>query len=345
MGEGKGVEGQSNVGPGVFGQSTGTGVWGTSQTWMGVYGSSSSTTGGAGVMGEATGPGVIGVSKTWHGVYGETQSTTGGAGLWGEHKAGGTGVVGIGAAGNGGWFESKQGEGMRGTANNPNHGGVVGVNTGGGIAVFGTSDNHVGVWGTSVNHEGVHAETHSAVTAALAAYQQNPDSNGAALYAKHAGKRLAAFFEGDVFVTGDITLANADCAEEFSLAEDNLLVEPGTVMVLDDELGHVRVSYQAYDKCVAGVVSGAGDYQPGIVLDKQNDQLNRRPIALLGKVFCKADAQFGAIEVGDLLTTSATPGHAMRASEPLQAFGAVIGKALRPLPAGQGLIPILIALH
>ena len=65
----------------------------------------------------------------------------------------------------------------------------------------------------------------------------------------------------------------------------------------------------------------------------------------MGKVFCKVDAKFGAIEVGDLLTTSSTPGYAMKASDPFKAFGAVIGKALRPLTVGQGLIPILISLH
>ena len=65
----------------------------------------------------------------------------------------------------------------------------------------------------------------------------------------------------------------------------------------------------------------------------------------MGKVFCKVDAQFGAIEVGDLLTTSPTPGHAMKANDPLKAFGSVIGKALRTLKEGQGLIPILIALQ
>jgi hypothetical protein len=68
-------------------------------------------------------------------------------------------------------------------------------------------------------------------------------------------------------------------------------------------------------------------------------------VALLGKVYCKVDAQFGAVAVGDLLTTSPTAGHAMKAADPAQAFGAVIGKALRPLTAGQGLIPILIALQ
>lgn len=69
------------------------------------------------------------------------------------------------------------------------------------------------------------------------------------------------------------------------------------------------------------------------------------PVALLGKVYCKADAQLSPIEVGDLLTTSPTPGHAMKAENPLAAFGSVIGKALAPLKGGQGLIPILIALQ
>ena len=69
------------------------------------------------------------------------------------------------------------------------------------------------------------------------------------------------------------------------------------------------------------------------------------PLALTGKVYCKADASFAPIAVGDLLTTSPTPGHAMKAHEPGRAFGAILGKALRPLPEGQGLIPVLVTLH
>jgi hypothetical protein len=115
-------------------------------------------------------------------------------------------------------------------------------------------------------------------------------------------------------------------------------------MVVGEE-GVLRQSYQPYDKRVAGVISGAGGYKPAIVLDKQSSQNTRRPVALLGKVFCKVDAQFGAIEVGDLLTTSQTLGHAMKISNPSKAFGAVIGKALRPHKEGRGLIPILIALQ
>jgi hypothetical protein len=46
-----------------------------------------------------------------------------------------------------------------------------------------------------------------------------------------------------------------------------------------------------------------------------------------------------------MLTTSATPGHAMKAVDRITAFGAVVGKALRSLDCGQGLIPILITLQ
>jgi hypothetical protein len=140
----------------------------------------------------------------------------------------------------------------------------------------------------------------------------------------------------------DVVLGS-DCAEDFdvaSLAE----VEPGTVMVLTDG-GVLKLSHNPYDKKVAGVISGAGDYRPGLILGRCGSAFGRMPLALVGKVYCKVDAQYGPVEVGDLLTTSPTPGHAMRAADPLKAFGAVIGKALRALQSGQGLIPILVALQ
>ena len=94
------------------------------------------------------------------------------------------------------------------------------------------------------------------------------------------------------------------------------------------------------------LLSGAGGYWPGIVLDQQQQPTGKRlPIALMGKTYCKVDADQASIEIGDLLTTSPTPGHAMRANDPFKAFGAVIGKALRSLEAGKGLIPVLVALQ
>ena len=181
-------------------------------------------------------------------------------------------------------------------------------------------------------------------------------AKGVGVYGK--GPYLAGYFDGDVTVRGtfavegnidvfgtgcDIRLSNADCAEDFDVIGSQK-VDPGTVMVLGEE-GALRESDQAYDKRVAGVISGAGDYKPAIVLDGRKKSGNRQPIALIGKVFCKVDAGFGGIEVGDLLTTSSTPGHAMRASESTRAFGSIIGKALRALPSGKELIPILVVLQ
>jgi hypothetical protein len=58
----------------------------------------------------------------------------------------------------------------------------------------------------------------------------------------------------------------------------------------------------------------------------------------------KVDASFGAIQAGDLLTSSPHAGYAMRVSDRAQSGGAVIGKALRPLDSGTGLIPVMVTL-
>ena len=161
----------------------------------------------------------------------------------------------------------------------------------------------------------------------------------------------------------------SDLAEEFDLSEDS---EPGTVLVIDqgEKLCPCRV---AYDKRVAGVISGAGDYRPGIVLNERvtdmissvvgnqpnvfeelqsnivinqtDSKLPRAPVSLSGKVYCRVDAQYGPIEEGDLLTTSPTPGHAMKATDPARAFGSILGKALRAWKDGKGMIPILVSLQ
>jgi hypothetical protein len=167
----------------------------------------------------------------------------------------------------------------------------------------------------------------------------------------------AAGNEGDIIVrndagaevihldggSGDIILANADAAEHFDLAE-SAPVMPGALMVLNNE-GKLEPSSTPYDKKVVGVVAGAGNYRPGIVLDHQKGTERRVPISVLGKVTCKADARYGPIEVGDLLTTSATPGHAMRVSDPSRSFGSIIGKALSPLREGAGMVNVLITLQ
>jgi hypothetical protein len=66
---------------------------------------------------------------------------------------------------------------------------------------------------------------------------------------------------------------------------------------------------------------------------------------MTGRVWCREDAGYGAIAPGDLLTTSATPGHAMRATDVSRRAGAVIGKAMTSLEGGRGLVLVLVSLQ
>jgi hypothetical protein len=173
--------------------------------------------------------------------------------------------------------------------------------------------------------------------------RSQPDGGGPGLLVvRDASGKDSVIIDGS---QGDITLSNADCAEDFDVDVDRAgEIEPGCVVVVDDD-GRLQLTATAYDKRVVGVASGAGDKRPGLILDRRHPAGGRRPVALLGKVDCLVDADIAPIQVGDVLTSSSTLGHAMKATDPLKAFGSVIGKALRPLGAGQHLIPILITLQ
>lgn len=207
------------------------------------------------------------------------------------------------------------------------HAGVYGQSDQQGVMGIGTTPTSTGVFGGSKDGAGfgLRGETRT----------------GVAVLGRTFGTGLAGRFIGDVEVTGDIRLVNADLAEDFTTSN---AVDPGTVMVLDNE-GRIEECRAAYDKRAAGVISGAGEYRAAIVLDRQNGLPDRAAIALVGKVYCKVDAAYGPVETGDLLTTSPTPGHAMKALDPTRAFGTVIGKALRPHADGRGMIPILVSLQ
>jgi hypothetical protein len=289
------------------------------------------TGGGTGVYGiSPQGRGIEGWSTENYGVTGDSQKFPGVRGTSVE----GRGIEGWSTNGDGVWGISSQATGVHGVSENSGTGIFGESNTGTGVS--GASQAGDGITGFSKNRNGVFGQSETG--AGLHGYSKQKFG----IFAR-SDTGMAGFFEGSITVTNDIILANADCAEDFDVSGTDK-AEPGTVMVLGNE-GVLSESQQAYDKRVAGVISGAGDYKPGIVLDKRQTQGNRQPIALMGKVYCKVDAQYGAIEVGDLLTTSPTPGHAMKTDDPFKAFGAVIGKALRPLTEGQGLIPILIALQ
>jgi hypothetical protein len=59
----------------------------------------------------------------------------------------------------------------------------------------------------------------------------------------------------------------------------------------------------------------------------------------------QADAANGAIRPGDLLTTSSTPGHAMKVTDHARAQGAILGKAMTSLAEGKGMVLVLVTLQ
>jgi hypothetical protein len=145
--------------------------------------------------------------------------------------------------------------------------------------------------------------------------------------------------EGLVKVKTLQILGGADVAEPFDVAG---APDAGSVVVIDEaNPGDLRVSDAAYDTRVAGVVSGANDVAPGMVL-RADGVDGDHPVALTGRVWCKA---VGPIAPGDLLTTSAVPGHAMKASDASRRSGAVIGKSMTALADGQGMVLVLVNLQ
>lgn len=131
--------------------------------------------------------------------------------------------------------------------------------------------------------------------------------------------------------------AGADLAEPFVIAGEP---EPGLVVAIDpDQIGQLRIADQPYDRTVAGVISGAGGLRPGLTMQQPEIvEGEAHPVALAGRVYVWADASYGAIQPGDLLTTSATPGHAMKVGDHERAQGAVLGKAMSRLGNGLGLV-------
>lgn len=145
----------------------------------------------------------------------------------------------------------------------------------------------------------------------------------------------------------------ADFAENFDVnaaptaSSETAKVEAGMVVSIDAaNPGKLALSTKAYDHRVAGIISGAGGVNPGMTLRQEGTLANgKQPVALSGRVYCWVDASQGAIEPGDLLTTSSTPGHAMKVMDSAKAQGAIIGKAMTGLKEGRGLVLVLVTLQ
>ena len=140
-------------------------------------------------------------------------------------------------------------------------------------------------------------------------------------------------------------LGGSDISEQFDINGEH--VEPGTVVCIDPaNPGKLVVSRKAYDRTVAGVISGAGGVNPGFLMSQRGSVADgKHPVALTGRVWVRCDASAGAIQPGDLLTTSDTPGHAMKVTDHDKARGAILGKAMTGLDEGRGLVLVLVSLQ
>ncbi len=150
---------------------------------------------------------------------------------------------------------------------------------------------------------------------------------------------------GTTYTYNGYVAGGFDYAELVRVANaDAVKYEPGDVLVIDKTTSsQFALSTESYSRLVAGVYST----QPGVLgsphpMDAKL-QDDEAPLALLGQVPCKVSTENGPINIGDLLVTSSTPGHAMRADD--MKPGTILGKALEPLAYGTGTIRVLVTLQ
>ncbi len=136
-----------------------------------------------------------------------------------------------------------------------------------------------------------------------------------------------------------------DLSEWFDVGGEAGAIRPGAVVCIDPKRpGRLVPSCRAYDRTVAGIISGAGGIRPGMMMGQRGHELSgEHAVALSGRVYCLADESGGAIAPGDLLTTSDVPGHCMKVTDAARAHGAIIGKAMSV--ANDGMVLVLVNLH
>lgn len=149
---------------------------------------------------------------------------------------------------------------------------------------------------------------------------------------------------GDASVCTLTITGGCDLSEPFQVSSAE--APKGTVMIIDPlKPGQLKISENAYDNRVAGIISGANGINPAISMQQDGLVNGGQNVALSGRVYAMADASRGAIHPGDLLTTSSTPGHCMRVADHARAQGAIIGKAMSSLENGKGMVLVLVSLQ
>ena len=151
--------------------------------------------------------------------------------------------------------------------------------------------------------------------------------------------------DGNVFSSGFI-VGGADFAESVQPSGKKENYQPGDVVVIDPSARRrVGLAREPYSTLVAGIYST----RPGVVASPylMNDPrlAAEIPLAIVGIVPCHVSAENGPVIAGDLLVTSSIPGYAMKGTDRSRMMGAVLGKALEPLPSGKGVIQVLVTLQ
>ncbi len=317
----------------------------------GVYGETASGNSSAGVYGRNTRTG----ATTGNGVFGTTSADVG-IGVYGYATSSAAGASGVGVkgktAGSAGIGVLGEADGDAVYGSSVNGAGVRAYSINGGTALYGerTANGNKG-WFGGLNEGGwAEASTGNGFVAITGSGSQS------GLYCANNGGGNALYAQGKGYISGELSVAvitirgGADLAEPFDVR--NVSSEsplPGMLVSIDPKNpGKLSVAHDAYDRKVAGVISGANGLSAGMVLKSEHSPLadGEFPVAMTGRVWCYADASNVAIEPGDRLTTSATPGHAMRVDDETRAPGAVIGKAMTPLARGEtGLVLVLVNLQ
>jgi hypothetical protein len=150
--------------------------------------------------------------------------------------------------------------------------------------------------------------------------------------------------QGSVFAAKGFFTGGVDYAESVAVTGERVGYTPGDVMAIDEKATDgFSLSRTAYSTLVAGVYST----QPGMLASTHPMEPEKFaaevPLAMFGIVPCKVSAENGAISRGDLLVSAATPGYAMKGTDKSKMLGAIIGKALDPLPQGTGVIRVLLS--
>ena len=137
----------------------------------------------------------------------------------------------------------------------------------------------------------------------------------------------------------------SDLCEGFEV-EDEIEVIPGMLVSIDPTgKGSLQITKEKYDKKIAGIVSGANGVNPGMIMNQEETIASgSQSIALAGRVYVYANSEGGNIQPGDLLTSSSTPGYAMKSNHAKKSQGAIIGKAMTTVDEN-GFVLVLVNLQ